>query len=216
MAKKLKVLLKATDQKALDDVQDFEKMSIAEQSIIKNARLGRYKFFSYDPNLGKNKHGLEILKGKSKISPAKVKELLSPLIKDKDLYVSKAISYLINLSSVCFYNEVGKGKDVTSVDDESCRRKYGEKKYSLGISDFIAHHVTKDKNPEDAPYDEEQGLYKRVRSRHEYIYYYRSEEELRNKILEVLRERSKNLNSPFFDILNNFKLKEEEKENEEN
>lgn len=213
MAKKLKVLLKATDQKALDDMQDFQKMSIAEQSIIKNARLGTFKFFSYNPDQGKNKHVLEILKGKSKVSPRNVQELLSPLIKDKDPYVSKAISYLINLTSVCFYNEVSKGEDVTSMDDAHCFRKYGKKKYNLGISDFAAHHATKDKSPEDSPYDEEKGLYKRIRSKNEYIYYYRSEEELRNKILEVLREISKNLNNPFFDILNNFKLK---KENEEN
>jgi hypothetical protein len=211
MAKKLKVLLKATDQKALDDYQDFEKMSIAEQSIIKNARLGRYKFFSYDPNLGKNKHVLEILKGKSKVSPRNVQELLSPLIKDKDPYVSKAIIYLINLKPRCFWVEVSKAPQVKSYNDFGCTREY-----ELGISEFAAHHATKSKNETDKPYDENLGLYYSISgSSSDFIYYYKSEEELRNKILEVLRKKSKNLNNPFFDILNNLKL-EEEKENEEN
>lgn len=206
MAKRLKVLLKATDKKALDDLQDFEKMSIEEQSIIENATLGKYRFYSYNPDIGKNKHVLEILKGKSKISPSKVKELLSPLVKDKDPYVAEAIKYLINLSTVCFYNEVSKKDDVTSMDDKQCKKLYGEKKYNLGISDFAAHHVTKNKSPSDAPYNEELGLYKQIRFKNEYIYYYyKKEDMLRNKILEVLRQRSQNRNSLFSDLLKDFK-----------
>lgn len=210
MAKKLKVSLKATDQKALDDVQDFEKMNPAEQFIIKNLGLKRYRFFSYDPVLNKNKHTLEVAKNKNRISPVKVKELLSPLIKDKDPYVSKAINHLLTLTPRCFWIEVSKAPGVGSQYDYNCTREY-----ELGISDFAAHHAFKTKLPTDTPYDEELGLYKNVNSKErDFIYYYESQEELRNKILEVLRERSKNLNNPFFDILNNFKLEKEEPEKE--
>lgn len=201
MAKKIKVILKSNDQKALDDMQDFEKMTTEEQSIIENANLGRYKFFSYTPDLGRNKHVLEIIKRKNKISPRKVQELLSPLVKHKDSYISKAVEYLISLSPRCFYVEVSKKKGVASRDDSDCIKKHGEKKYALGISDFVGHHATKDKSPEDAPYDEENGLYKRVRSRHDYIYYYFGDEvNLRNKIMEILNEKALENNNPFYDF----------------
>jgi hypothetical protein len=201
MAKKLKVILKANDNKILDDLQDIEKMDIRDVTILNNARVGRYKFFSYDPNEKKVKHVSAILKGKRKISPRKVQELLAPFKEDEDYYVARAIEYLIDLSPRCFWIEVSKGKDIVTRHGRGCSRKY-----ELDISDFEAHHAYKQKGEEDKPYNEELGLYKTIKdkdSRMEFIYYYKDEQLLKDQIIEKLREKSLKVNNPFVHLLKN-------------
>jgi hypothetical protein len=203
MAKKLKVILRATDNKIFDDLQDIEKMDIKDVTILNNARVGRYKFFSYDPDQKKVKHVTAILKGKRKISPRKVQELLAPFKEDEDYYIATAIQYLIDLSPRCFWIEVSKGKGVVTRHGRGCSRKY-----ELDISDFEAHHAYKQKGEEDKPYNEELGLYKTIKdkdSRMEFIYYYKDEQLLKDQIIQELRKKSSERNNLFFELENNYK-----------